>query len=224
MMTEDRIPRSAMPSIAVMLVVCAAVLFGTAGRMDVIEFWCWLVELAAICVATVLIIEPDLVRERMRPAGKSPSPGYWLSTLLFLVILAIAGLDRGRLHWSDGVPVWLRATALLLFALGWVPVIWAMRVNRFFSSAVRIQPDRGQRVISGGPYRFVRHPGYTAALVVILANGIALGSWLAAAIGWVGVPILLWRTIKEDRMLSAELPGYADYAARVPWRLLPGIW
>ena len=140
------------------------------------------------------------------------------------MVLAIAGLDRGRLHWSDGVPVWLRATALLLFALGWVPVIWAMRVNRFFSSAVRIQPDRGQRVISGGPYRFIRHPGYTAALVVILANGIALGSWLAAAIAWVGVPILLWRTIKEDRMLSAELPGYADYAARVPWRLLPGIW
>jgi protein-S-isoprenylcysteine O-methyltransferase Ste14 len=223
-MTQDRVPRSTIPSIAVMMAVCAAVLFGAAGQLDIIEFWCWIVELAAICVATVLIIEPDLVRERMRPAGQRPSLGYWLSTLLFLVVLAVAGLDRGRLHWSDSVPVWLRTVGLMLFALGWVPVIWAMRVNRFFSSAVRIQFDRGQRVISDGPYRFVRHPGYTAALVVILANGVALGSWLAAAIGWLGVPILLWRTAKEDRMLRAELPGYAEYAARVKWRLLPGVW
>ena len=223
-MNQDRLPHSAMPSVAVMVLVCAVVLFGAAGRLDIIEFWCWLAELAAICVATVLLIEPDLVRERMRPGGRRPTPGYWLSTLLFLAILAVAGLDRGRFHWSDSVPVWLRAVALLLFVLAWVPVIWAMRVNRFFSSAVRIQSERGQRVISDGPYRFVRHPGYTAAFVVILVNGVALGSWLAAAIGWLGVPILLWRTVKEDRMLRAELPGYADYAARVTWRLLPGVW
>jgi protein-S-isoprenylcysteine O-methyltransferase Ste14 len=223
-MNRDRMPRSTMPSIAVMTLVCAAVLFGTAGRLDIIEFWCWLVELAAICIATVLLIEPDLMRERMRPGGRRPTPGYWLSTLLFLAILAVAGLDRGRFHWSDSVPVWLRAAALLLFVLGWVPVIWAMRVNRFFSSAVRIQSERGQHVISDGPYRFVRHPGYTAALVVIGVNGVALGSWLAAAIGWLGLPILLWRTAKEDRMLRAELPGYAEYAARVKWRLLPGVW
>jgi protein-S-isoprenylcysteine O-methyltransferase Ste14 len=105
-----------------------------------------------------------------------------------------------------------------------VPVIWAMRVNRFFSSAVRIQSDRGQQVVSDGPYRFVRHPGYTAAVVMILANGVALGSWMAAVIGWMGVPILVWRTVKEDRMLRAQLPGYAEYAARVKWRLLPGVW
>jgi protein-S-isoprenylcysteine O-methyltransferase Ste14 len=223
-MNQDRMPRSAMPSIAVMVVVCAAVLFGAAGRLDIIEFWCWLAELAAICVTTVLLIEPDLMRERMRPGGRRPTPGYWVSTLLFLAVLAVAGLDRGRFHWSDGVPAWLRAVGLLAFVLGWVPVIWAMRVNRFFSSAVRIQSERGQHVISDGPYRFVRHPGYTAALVVIVVNGVALGSWLAAAICWAGVPILLWRTRKEDRMLRAELPGYAEYAARVKWRLLPGIW
>jgi protein-S-isoprenylcysteine O-methyltransferase Ste14 len=128
------------------------------------------------------------------------------------------------LHWSDSVPVWLRAVALLLFVLGWVPVIWAMRVNRFFSSAVRIQSERGQHVISDGPYRIVRHPGYTAGLIVILASGVALGSWLSAAIGLLGVPILLRRTMKEDRMLRAELPGYAEYATRVKWRLLPGVW
>jgi protein-S-isoprenylcysteine O-methyltransferase Ste14 len=81
-----------------------------------------------------------------------------------------------------------------------------------------------QHVVSDGPYRFVRHPGYTAALVIILANGLALGSWLAAAISWIGIPILLRRTVKEDRMLHAALPGYAEYAARTKWRLLPGVW
>jgi protein-S-isoprenylcysteine O-methyltransferase Ste14 len=119
------------------------------------------------------------------------------------------------LHWSDSVPLWLRVVVLVLFAIACVPIIWAMRVNRFFSSAVRIQFDRGQRVISGGPYRFVRHPGYTAALVLIVANGAAPGSWLAAATSWIGIPILLWRKAMEDRMLHAELPGYAEYGARV---------
>jgi protein-S-isoprenylcysteine O-methyltransferase Ste14 len=113
------------------------------------------------------------------------------------------------------VPLWLRVVALVLFAIACVPIIWAMRVNRFFSSAVRIQFDRGQRMISGGPYRFVRHPGYTSTLVLIVANGVALGSWLAAATSWIGIPILLWRKAMEDRMLHAELPGYAEYGARV---------
>jgi protein-S-isoprenylcysteine O-methyltransferase Ste14 len=221
---SDRLPRSAMPSVLVMVLVCAAVLFGAAGRLDIVEFWCWLAELTALCVVTILLIDPDLVRERMRPGGQRPTPGYFLSTLLFAADLAVAGLDRGRYHWSDTVPPWLRIVALLLFGIGWVPVIWAMRVNRFFSSAVRIQFDRGQHVITNGPYRFVRHPGYTAALVIILVNGVALGSWLAAAICWLGTPILLWRTVQEDRMLHAQLPGYADYAARVKWRLLPGTW
>lgn len=113
------------------------------------------------------------------------------------------------------MPLWLRVVALVLFAIACVPIIWAMRVNRFFSSAVRIQFDRGQRMISGGPYRFVRHPGYTSTLVLIVANGVALGSWLAAATSWIGIPILLWRKAMEDRMLHAELPGYAEYGARV---------
>jgi protein-S-isoprenylcysteine O-methyltransferase Ste14 len=113
---------------------------------------------------------------------------------------------------------------MLLFAAAWVPFIWAMRVNRFFSSAVRIQRERGQHVITDGPYRLVRHPGYTASLVVALTCGVALGSWLAASLCWLGVPMLLWRTVIEDRMLRRELSGYAEYAARVNWRLLPGVW
>jgi protein-S-isoprenylcysteine O-methyltransferase Ste14 len=100
-----------------------------------------------------------------------------------------------------------------------------MLVNRFFSSVVRIQSDRGQHVIMTGPYAFIRHPGYFAGFVIILASGVALGSWVAATVLIIpSIPGLLYRAITEDRVLQAELPGYRDYAARVRWRVLPGIW
>jgi len=97
-------------------------------------------------------------------------------------------------------------------------------VNRFFSSVIRIQADRGQYVVTTGPYAFVRHPGYTAGILIILASGIALGSWLATALLTIAsLPFLLYRTIAEDRILTAELAGYSDYARHVRWRLCPGI-
>lgn len=99
-----------------------------------------------------------------------------------------------------------------------------MHVNRFFSSVIRIQRERGHHLVTGGPYRWVRHPGYAAALPAIVASGLALGSWLATATGALGVPLLLWRTIAEDRVLRVELPGYKGYSQQVRWRLLPGIW
>jgi protein-S-isoprenylcysteine O-methyltransferase Ste14 len=100
-----------------------------------------------------------------------------------------------------------------------------MRVNRFFSSVIRIQTDRGQHVVTTGPYTFVRHPGYTAGILIIAASGVALGSWLAAALVVIfSLPFLLYRTITEDRILQVELAGYSNYAARVRWRLFPGIW
>jgi protein-S-isoprenylcysteine O-methyltransferase Ste14 len=90
---------------------------------------------------------------------------------------------------------------------------------------VRIQSDRGQFVVTSGPYRWIRHPGYLAGIVIIVASGIALGSWLATALLIVlSLPFLLYRAITEDRVLQADLPGYRDYAARVRWRVLPGIW
>jgi protein-S-isoprenylcysteine O-methyltransferase Ste14 len=123
------------------------------------------------------------------------------------------------------VPAWLRAASLIALAAGYGLAFWAMRVNRFFSSVVRIQSDRGQHVITTGPYRRIRHPGYLAGIVIIVASGIALGSWLATAILVVcGLPFLLRRAITEDRVLQAQLPGYRDYAAKVRWRVLPGIW
>ena len=94
-----------------------------------------------------------------------------------------------------------------------------------FSSVIRIQTDRGQHVVTTGPYAFVRHSGYTAGILIIAAGGPALGSWLAAALVVIfSLPFLLYRVVTEDRILQAELAGYSDYAARVRWRLVPGIW
>jgi protein-S-isoprenylcysteine O-methyltransferase Ste14 len=149
-------------------------------------------------------------------SSRSPSP-------LFLH-WAIAGLDRGRLHISDHVPPALQIAALILFAAAWLLFVWAMQVNRFFSSIPRIQKDRGHQVISNGPYCVVRHPGYTGALVAAVTSGIALGSWLSTFIAPIAIVLLIWRTKVEDAMLQRDLPGYAAYAARVRYRLVSGIW
>jgi protein-S-isoprenylcysteine O-methyltransferase Ste14 len=99
-----------------------------------------------------------------------------------------------------------------------------MAVNRFFSSVVRIQSDRGHQLVTGGPYGWIRHPGYLAALLQGISSGIALGSWVSM-IPVVGMlPLLFVRTVREDRFLRGNLPGYLEYAQRVRYRMLPGIW
>jgi protein-S-isoprenylcysteine O-methyltransferase Ste14 len=202
----------------------AALLFAAAGRIDLPLYWAYVGVMAAMCVASLTLISEDLARERMRPGGRPPGLALRMVFLLCLVHWVVAGLDRGRLHWSDTVPTWLQLAALAVFAGGMAMQLWAMRVNPFYSSAVRIQAERGQRVIDRGPYRWLRHPGYAGAIPALVASGMALCSWLAAAIGALGIAWLLYRTVVEDRMLRAELPGYEEYARHVRWRLLPGVW
>ncbi|UQR62264.1 isoprenylcysteine carboxylmethyltransferase family protein [Bradyrhizobium sp. C-145] len=123
------------------------------------------------------------------------------------------------------MPGWLQGICLFTVGSGYALALWAMHVNRFFSSVIRIQSDRGQYVVTTGPYAFVRHPGYTAGILIIAASGPALESWLAAALVVIfSQPFLLHGTITEDRILHVELAGYSDYAARVRWRLVPSIW
>ena len=161
----------------------------------------------------------------MRPGGRPTPLGLRLLNIVLFAHWIIAGLDRGRLHWTDSVPLWLQALGLFIIVAGYALAFWAMIVNRFFSSVVRIQSDRGQYVVTGGPYAFVRHPGYSAGILILAASGVALGSWLAAAfLAAVSFPFLFYRVINEDRVLRSQLPGYADYAQRVRWRLVPGIW
>src|SRR5262249_17109011 len=147
-----------------------------------------------------------------------------------LHVRSVHALDRCRTRpWS--VPLERRRARLAArrlpvhVAAGYALGLWPMHVNPFFSSVIRIQTDRGQHVVTTGPYAFVRHPGYIAGILIIAASGPALGSWLAAALLVVFIlPFLLHRAIMEDRILQVELAGYSAYAALVRWQLLPGIW
>jgi protein-S-isoprenylcysteine O-methyltransferase Ste14 len=219
------VPRAAMVRQTLAVIgLTAAPLFLSAGRLGIPAFWCYVAILAAAFVAGLFVVDPDLAQERTRPGGQPLGARYLALSLLPIAHWVAAGLDRGRLHWSDTVPVELQAAGFVAFALAWAFVLWTMHVNRFFSSVARIQHERGHYVITSGPYRWIRHPGYAAAIVLVAASGIALGSWLATAIAALGIPLILWRAVGEDRLLLAQLPGYPDYARRVRYRLLPGVW
>lgn len=218
-------PFSAYLKAGLFVVAAAAALFAGAGTVAIPGFWVYLAIFAVVMIVSFAALDPDLLRERMRPGGKKSPLSLKIFSLVLFLHWIVAGLDRGRFHWSDDVPAWLQGVCLLTVAGGYALALWAMRVNRFFSSVIRIQTDRGQYVVTTGPYVFVRHPGYTAGILIIAASGPALGSWLAAAIVVIfSLPFLLYRTIVEDRILQVELAGYSDYAARVRWRLLPGVW
>jgi protein-S-isoprenylcysteine O-methyltransferase Ste14 len=205
--------------------VLIATVFIAAGRWDLPFVWACVCIYAVFIVLVLIRIDPDLLKERMHPGpgGKDRK----MRALLFPMILGqwiLVGLDAGRFHWSDTVPVALQVAALILFAAGMALSFWAMSENRFFSSVVRIQRERGHHVITTGPYRFVRHPGYLAAIVSWLCGSLALGSWWAMVPAAVGVGLVFRRLLIEDRFLHAELEGYPDYARHVPYQLLPGVW
>jgi protein-S-isoprenylcysteine O-methyltransferase Ste14 len=218
-------PLSAYIQAVVFWILAAVALFASAGTIAIAGFWIYLAIFAATFVASFLGLDPGLLRERMRPGGQKPPVALRLFSLVLFLHWIVAGLDRGRYHWSDTVPARLQAAGLIAVAAGYALCFWAMRENRFFSSVVRIQSDRGQYVVTTGPYAFIRHPGYLAGILIIVASGVALGSWLATAVLVIlSLPFLLYRAVTEDRVLQAELPGYRDYASRVRWRILPEIW
>ena len=204
------------------------VLFATAGRWDLPFFWAYILLLQAMFVGSGIYFvrtSPGMVQERLRPGpGGKDSVTRPVGTLLMVAHMGIAGLDVGRFHWSPDVPVTLQVAALAAVAASLGGSMWAMSVNPFFSSAVRIQRDRGHRVITTGPYRIVRHPGYTGTMLWFLVSPLALGSWWAALPVLPAVPLFVRRTALEDKLLREELEGYAEYAQKVPYRLVPGVW
>jgi protein-S-isoprenylcysteine O-methyltransferase Ste14 len=209
------------------LIFCAVigvVLFGCAGRFDIAPFWEYLSVCTVSFVVAACVIAPALFQERVRPGGQPLKLRYYALLLPLLVHWCIAGFDVGRFHWSDSVAPTLQDGALAIFALALGLMIRAMRVNRFFSSVIRLQEDRGHQLVTDGPYRWVRHPGYTAGILLCLSSEIALGSWLSALPAAACIPLLLRRTVAEDRFLKENLKGYSAYADAVRYRLVPGIW
>lgn len=138
-------------------------------------------------------------------------------------MVIVAGLDH-RHNWSSEFPLWLIVIGFISIALGYAFGAWGLAENRFFSSVVRIQTDRGHVVCDTGPYRFVRHPGYAGNILPLFGIVLALGSIWALIPAAVALIITVIRTALEDQTLQEELPGYRDYARRVHYRLIPGIY
>ena len=173
---------------------------------------------------------PGLLAERQNIEMIKKSTKTWDKVLAPLMALSIsfplvivAGLDH-RSGWSPVFPLWLIVLGFILISLGYAFATWALVENRFFSSTVRIQTDRGHVVCDSGPYRIVRHPGYAGNIPPLLGIVLALGSVWTLIPAVVALIIAVIRTALEDQTLQEELPGYRDYAQRVRYRLIPGIF
>jgi protein-S-isoprenylcysteine O-methyltransferase Ste14 len=172
---------------------------------------------------------PGLMTERVnfkkaadvKPWDKVLSPLMAVSVGFPLVI--VAGFDH-RFGWSPTFPLWLNILGFILIAVGYALAVWALVENRFFSSVVRIQTERGHVVCDSGPYRFIRHPGYAGNILPLPGIVFALSSVWTLIPAAVALIIAVVRTSLEDRTLLEELPGYQDYAQRVRYRLIPGIY
>lgn len=138
-------------------------------------------------------------------------------------IFVVAAFDDARFHWSR-IPDWVCIIGYALLVAGFALVGWAQAVNRFFEVTVRLQTDRGQHVIDTGPYAYIRHPGYACWLPMSIGIALALGSLWALIPAAISCAILMLRAHWEDRMLHIELSGYKEYAERVRYKMLPGIW
>jgi len=204
-------------------------IFLPAGSITWRPGWVFLAVLVSAFGASALVIarvNPIIYRARSR---FQPGTKGWDKALLAVIlpamvaVLPVAALDSGRFHWS-AAPVWVVLSGYAGVLAGVAVTGWAQAVNPFFEPGVRIQSERHQRVIDAGPYRFVRHPGYSAALLLFFGMGLALGSWWALVPAALAAALLVLRTAWEDRLLRAELPGYFDYTGRVRWRLVPGLW
>jgi len=204
--------------------VGGALLFALAGTIRDAWLWAYLAVFAAVATVAMLSISDDLARERFRPPAPSADRlSLKAIRIVAIVHLVVAVLDGSRFHWTH-VPAWLRIIGLAGFGLSFVLVVRAMAANRFFSAVVRIQDDRGHRVVDRGPYAVVRHPGYAGMIPAVPFSALALGSWIAFPIAVV-YSALIWRRVQfEDRFLHENLEGYGAYARRVRYRLVPSLW
>jgi protein-S-isoprenylcysteine O-methyltransferase Ste14 len=207
-----------------------AVLLLCAGTLAWINAWlCAGLGLAFQVVNTALLarLNPDLLDKRGQVIQQETRSFDRVFVALYVPLAlagsAVAGLDAVRFEWS-GMPPWMVASGVALYVASCAFGSWAMTANRHFESTVVVKRDGSQEVCSSGPYRFVRHPGYAAAITGALAYPCILGSWWAFLPVGLLVVLFIVRTALEDETLKAELPGYREYASRTRHRLMPPLW
>ena len=208
------------------------ILFLAAGRIDWLWGWIFFVAIALVMAAHPLILvprNPGLLAEREKGLRDRRVLAWdkWVAGLgagVFPVASwVIAGLDL-RFGWTGPISLWLHVAGLCLMLAGYGLFLWAMASNPFFSEGVRIQSDRGHEVAEAGPYRYVRHPGYSGAILTHIGTPLMLGSPWALTAGLAAASLFVVRTLLEDRYLQEELTGYQDFTKRTRYRLLPRLW
>ena len=211
----------------VFLLFLGIIMFLPAGDIRWAKGWLMIVVFVALTIPSMVYmwrVNPEIfaARRRIQPGTKG-----WDRVLLMvllptmLAIYPVAALDDGRFHWSR-VPLWLVVVGYVLLTISWCLFMWVESVNKFAEPGVRVHAE--QRVIDTGPYAIVRHPMYMGVPSFSVGTALALGSYWALVPAALLLPILVWRTAMEDRTLRAELAGYKQYASRVRYRLLPGVW
>jgi protein-S-isoprenylcysteine O-methyltransferase Ste14 len=213
------------------LAFMGVILFVAAGNWRWTEGWAFLAIFAAgsvVFCAWLLRRDPALLAARMGSLVQKDQPLWdkiFMSAAMvgWNVWLVFMALDAQRFHWSH-LPVWLQVIGGALIIAGFLAVMPVFRANSFAAPVVRVQGERGQRVIDTGPYALVRHPMYAAAMLYLIGLPLLLGSWY----GLIGTAIIMlaisWRATREEQTLKRDLSGYDAYMARVPWRLIPHVW
>ncbi len=217
-------------SVGSSLLIFVLCLFLPAGTWMWFRGWLFFsVTVAASILITVYLrrVNPDVVAARVNRHSGTKRWDLFLGAICFLptmlAIPIVAALDDGRFHWFH-LPWWGCVLGYTLLFTGMAGLTWAESVNKFFEPTVRIQTDRGHRVISSGPYAIVRHPGYVSGFLVFIGMALSLGSLWSLIPAVLACLLLVVRTIWEDRTLRDELTGYREYAERVRYRLIPGVW
>jgi protein-S-isoprenylcysteine O-methyltransferase Ste14 len=206
-----------------------AIIFFSAGRMNYWQGWIYVVIgiLMTIISFTVLRIDPELMAERSKPGEgvkKWDKLLLGLSALFLIVMFVLAGLDSGRFQWSPRLHLGLYVLGIILTIAGQLLFIVAQKQNKFFSSVVRIQTERGHTVYEGGLYKMVRHPAYLGNFIQTLGFPLLFGSLWSTIPVLISIILLLIRTYLEDETLTKELAGYREYTSKTCYRIIPYIW
>ncbi len=215
--------------IVVFFFILIGLLFGFAGTLRWERGWIFTVTFFVCIIINLVVLfitNPEVIEERSRfhrDAKKWDMVLMSTGSIFILGTLVVAGLDV-RNRWSEFTGAGWLYLGVFLFVAGDLFILWAMAVNKWFSKLVRIQSERGHKVVTTGPYRYVRHPGYVGWSAMWIAIPLILGSLWSLVPAVLSFVLIVIRTFLEDKTLQSELPGYKDYASKVKYRLIPKVW